>query len=277
LLPQTNGTWSGKVLHEFGGSTDDGIHPEAGLVFDGSGNLYGTTYNGGAHLGGTTFELSPMAGGLWKQRILHAFNSGPNDGESPIGTLTFDSAGNLYGTTVNGGTSRWGTVYELTPTSSGPWAESIIHSFNSTTDGANPEASVTFDSAGNLYGTSAAGGVSNGGTVFKLSPAGGGSWNLTVLYSFVVDSADGNTPSAGVLLDASGNLYGTTNKGGAFAAGTVYKLSPSASTWTETIVHSFGVDNTDGTIPSANLIGRLSRNSKYPKEFGCSRLRRSTN
>lgn len=255
LVRQANNTWSGKILHQFGGSADDGIHPESALVFDTAGNLYGNTYNGGAHAGGTTFELSPAANGLWQERLLHAFRSGPKDGESPIGTVSFDAAGNLYGVTVNGGAYAYGTAYKLTPSSTGPWPETVLHSFNFTaTDGASPEANLIFDGSGNLYGTTAAGGPDTAGAVFELTPSGSGNWTETILYFFQTNGVDGTTPGSGLVFDASGNLYGVTDSGGVYNSGTVYELKPTSGSWTENIVHNFDANGTDGSQPSANLI-----------------------
>jgi len=258
--------WHARVLHNFNGS--DGSASQAGLIFDAAGNLYGTTYTGGTYNDGTVFELSPSAGGGWSETVLHSFDPDGSDGLFPQSGLIFDAAGNLYGTTIGGGTYDYGTVFELSPTPGGGWTERVLYSFGNGTDGAYPfYAGVIFDAGGNLYGTTSSGGTyncqGNGGcgTVFKLSPTVGGAWTETVLYNFG-NGTDGYSPWAGLILDAAGNLYGTTAFGGTnndcinfqyHGCGTVFELSPTAGGgWTETVLHNFGY--TDGAIPIAALI-----------------------
>ena len=255
LLPQAGGVWSGKVLHQFGGTAMDGSSPEANLIFDNAGNLYGTTYGGGAHHGGIVFELSPATGGFWTEKVLHTFN-GSKDGAAPHGGLLFDAAGNLYGTTVSGGTYQGGTVFELTPVAGGRWTEKVLHNFSDTTsDGGFPEGSLILDAAGNLYGTTLGGGATGNGTVFELTSSAGGTWTETVLHNFVNDGTDGFLPVSNLIFDAAGNLYGTTNGGGAYKFGIVFKLMSSVGgSWTETVVHNFNNNGTDGTTPQSNLI-----------------------
>ena len=180
------------------------------------------------------------------------FFQGPN-GEYPLFGLTLDSAGNLYGSTPNGGTNQSdGIVYELSR-SSGTWHETVLYDFcaaASCADGATPYSAVIFDAAGNLYGTTLGGGANGGGTVFKLSPSAGG-WTETVLYSFcsLASCADGKGPVS-VAFDAAGNLYGSTYFGGQSCTGTasgcgvVFKLSPpSGAAWKETVLFSFSGSN----------------------------------
>jgi uncharacterized repeat protein (TIGR03803 family) len=231
----TAGGWSEKVLHSF--NDTDGAYSSAGLIFDKNGNLYGTTLEGGdygcsASGCGTVFELTPTAGGGWTETVLLNFNG--SDGSGPQAGLIFDAAGNLYGTTVGGGTNcppfGCGTVFELTPTAGGGWTEKVLHSFGNGTDGANPFAGLIFDAAGNLYGTTYGGGTyrcgaSGCGTAFELTPAAGGSWTETVLYSFSRGN-DGFEPEAGLIFDSAGNLYGTTAVGGTYDGGTVFELTP---------------------------------------------------
>jgi uncharacterized repeat protein (TIGR03803 family) len=139
--------------------------------------------------------------------------------------LVFDSAGNLFGGTLNGGTSSYGIVYELSPVTGGGWNESVVHTFNGATDGNDPgTGGLIFDGSGNLYGTTGGGGSSTGGTLFKLTPSGGGAWTLSTLWSFGA-TADGNSPQ-GVTMDASGNFYGTTVVGGSHNEGTVFEVTP---------------------------------------------------
>ena len=126
---------------------------QAGLIFDAAGNLYGTTYTGGTYNDGTVFELSPSAGGGWSETVLHSFDPDGSDGLFPQSGLIFDAAGNLYGTTIGGGTYDYGTVFELSPTPGGGWTERVLYSFGNGTDGAYPFYAAIFDAGGNLYGT----------------------------------------------------------------------------------------------------------------------------
>src|SRR5664279_5403051 len=205
-----------QVLHNFNNNGTDGTFPQAGLIVDGAGNLYGTTSEGGTYIScsggcGTVFELTPNGSGGWTETVLHNFNSNGTDGANPYAGLIFDAAGNLYGTTTTGGTYYVGTVFELSPSQGGGWTEKVLYSFNyNGTDGNYPQASLTIDAAGNLYGTTWAGGPYGYGygTVFELTPAAGGGWTETVLHNFV--GTDGAAPLAGLIFDAAGNLYGTT-------------------------------------------------------------------
>jgi len=246
--------WQEKVLHSFNNNGTDGDQPYAGLTLDAAGNLYGTTFAGGAYNLGTVFELTPTQGGGWSETVLYSFGSYGTDGSNPIGGLIFDAAGNLYGTTNFGGTSGWGTVFELTPTGSGGWTEMVLYSFCSQancTDGIRSLAGLIFDAAGNLYGTTIEGGAYGNGTAFELTPTGGGGWTEQVLYSF---GTDGEFPLAGLIFDAAGNLYGTTKMGGIGYWGTAFELSPNGNGgWTETVLCSFGVGG-NGNEPYAGLI-----------------------
>ncbi len=243
------------VLYSFG-SGGDGQNPYAGLIFDTSGNLYGTTLNGGTYGGGTAFELSPNGAGGWTETVLYSFGNG-NDGRNPYAGLIFDSAGNLYGTTSAGGTSGKGTAFELSPNaaSNGCCREILVYTFGTGTDGASPYAGLVFDTSGNLYGTTANGGTYSGGTAFELSPSGGGGFTETGLYSFG-NGTDGANPYAGLVLDSSGNLYGTTKNGGLYAGGTVFELLPNSASngcCREKLVYHFG-NGSDGKNPLAGLI-----------------------
>jgi uncharacterized repeat protein (TIGR03803 family) len=255
LTPAAGGGWTETVLHNFGNGAD-GSTPFAGLIFDAAGNLYGTTYQGGTYLYGTVFELTPAGGGSWTEKVLHNFGNG-TDGAAPYAGLIFDAAGNLYGTTYQGGTySSSGTVFELTPAAGGGWTETVLHNFNyNGTDGNYPYAGLIFDAAGNLYGTTYQGGTYFYGTVFELTPTAGGGWTEKVLYSFNNNGADGYYPQAGLILDAAGNLYGTTSYGGTYSYGTVFELTPTAGGgWTEKVLHNFNYNGTDGNYPYAGLI-----------------------
>jgi uncharacterized repeat protein (TIGR03803 family) len=249
ILVLSRGVWAQskyKTLHTFKGS--GGVSPYGGLTFDSAGNLYGTTTSGGLYSYGTVFELTPNVDGKWKESVLHSFDD--TDGQQPVGTLIFDSAGNLYGTTWIGGTYGWGTVFELMQNADGSWKESVLHSFNST-DGQNPLAGVIFDSAGNLYGTTGYGGPDSYGTVFELTPNADGSWKETILHSFA--SKRGLIPFGGLIFDSAGNLYSTTYGGGAYNNGTVFELTPNADgSWKEIVLHSF--NGIHGQSPNAGLI-----------------------
>ena len=252
--------WNEKVLHRFTGSGSDGFIPGYGdLLFDKSGNIYGTTIQGGTNGKGIVFELTP-SGGSWTESIL--FNMAASSGIYPYNGVIFDQAGNLYGTTYEGGImSTYGSIYELTPSGSG-WTQSTLHTLQEASDGAYPYGGVIFDQAGNLYGTTSYDGPDGAGTVFELSPSDGG-WTLNVLHSF----AGSEGPYGGVTMDAAGNLYGTTFAGGAHLFGSVYKLTPSGSGWTFTDLYDFTGGN-DGGYPygtvaidaNGNLYGTASHN-----------------
>jgi len=219
------------VIHKFTGGTD-GATPLSSPLADSKGNLYGTMANGGQNDNGYAYRYT-HAGGIWNKSLLYEFQGGA-DGAHPYGELISDGAGNLYGTTDDGGTSDLGTVFKLTapPGGVGPWIETVLYSFGGGTDGGFPRAGLTLDSAGNLYGTTQSGGglgsCGNGtqgcGTVFKLAPSGG-SWTETVLYRFA-GGDDGGEPESGVTLDAAGNLYGTTMSQGHSGKGVVFEVLP---------------------------------------------------
>jgi uncharacterized repeat protein (TIGR03803 family) len=164
----------------------------------------------------TLLVTSGWAATTWNEKVLHSFNNNGTDGYEPyFGSLIFDAAGNLYGTTYAGGMYGYGTAFELSPAAGGSWTETVLYNFGNGTGAAqNPRAGLIFDAAGNLYGTTTGGGTSNSGTVFELTPTGGGGWTGQVLYSFG-NTPDGAYSNAGLIFDAAGNLYGTTELGGA--------------------------------------------------------------
>ena len=271
LMPRAGGGWSSKILHSFNDNGVDGIAPYTRLVLDSSGNLYGTTNNGGSNNVGTVFELSPTTNGAWRETILYSFQNNEVDGTYPYGWLLLDSSGNLYGTTSGGGSNFNGTVFELTPAKTGKWTETILHDFNYS-DGISPLGSLVFDAAGNLYGTTYAGGAYGYGTAFELAPQGTGEWNLTTIFNFNGQNSTGDGPYAGMIFDASGNLYGTTVLGGTYDSGMVFELTPQVEgEWVETIVHSFEPSNWDGGNPyggleidaAGNLYGTTSQGGKF--------------
>lgn len=221
-LSPSGGSWNITVVHTFTGASDGGS-PDAGVVLDQDGNLYGTTYRGGTYSAGVVYEFSYGSLGLgWTETILHNFG-GSGDGKGSSG-LVFDTQGNLFGATEVGGTMDDGTVYELQPSGGGGFSYAILYNFDPQLTGSPAiVASLSVDSAGNLYGTGEGGGTYGDGTVFELSPDGG-SWNFTVLNNFTY--YDGYEPGSTPLLDGQGNLYGTTESGGAYAYGVVWEWMP---------------------------------------------------
>ena len=262
------------VLQVFSGA-GTGIGP-SGLVADAAGNLYGTA-------SGTVFRLSPNGSGGWQETVLYEFPYG-----NTMSALVFDAAGNLYGTTSTGGSNNTycqpfngcGVVFELSPSASGTWTETVLYTFTGP-DGAIPQSALTFDSTGNLYGTTLYGGnltdcsgsfyPGGCGVIFKLSPSGG-TWTETILHAFK-DGADGAIPVTAVTLDAAGNVYGGTVAGGTLTdcngggCGVIFKLSPGSKGWTETVLHFFtgGLDGkaTEGVPltfgPDGNLYGTVAQ------------------
>jgi uncharacterized repeat protein (TIGR03803 family) len=231
--------WSETVLHAFLGEPADGNSPMYGaLAFDPAGNLYGTTQSGGSANWGTVFELTPT-NGAWRETTLlnFSYQEGSN-GQAPQSGVIIDQAGNLYGTTVEGGEGV-GVVYELSPTPNG-WVETVLHSFAAGNDGDSPYGGVIMDQAGNLYGATYTGGTGHGGVVYELSPGNAG-WTYQILYNLSGPPIGGG-PFATLTLDAAGNLYGTTNSDGANDAGMVFKLTNSHGVWNLTDLHDFDFD-----------------------------------
>jgi len=302
--------WTETVLYVFKGNKfNDGTSPYGGLVIDSAGNLYGTTGYGGTGncvlvgilVGcGTVYELSPPAqkDGTWTEQVLYSFPT-PEEGYAPFGDLVFDNSGNLYGATAFGGGygttcdifyQYCGAIFELSPPQQmgGAWTEQVLHGFKGTAfgvltgDGGSPNGGLIFDGAGNIYGTTMDGGFAGGecrgvgqggpgcGTVFRLVPPvkQGQPWTEEILYSF--SGQDGATPLAGVVLGASGSLFGSTSAGGyPAAAGTVFELQPHGTghSWEEQMLHVF-TDGWDGSNPSAKLtldtVGNLYGTTRMP-------------
>ncbi len=249
-LTETGGVWTENVLHAFAGGTSDGAFSNSGLVPDGAGNLYGSTQAGGTNGGGNgiIFELTPNGDGTWNYNIIYQFMygvDGSSDGSGPWGQLTIDSLGNIYGTTYGGGIYGYGTAFRLSP-SGGAWTESVL--FNFTLDyGSTPfPTGVVEDAAGNLYGTTQNGGAYGVGTIYELTPTKG-FWNRTILHTFT-GSADGALPYSILAIDASGNLYGAADFGGAFGFGNIYKMARADGKWKETVLHQI-TNGTDGRNP----------------------------
>jgi uncharacterized repeat protein (TIGR03803 family) len=242
------------VLHNFTGGTD-GQNPHAGVVRDSAGNLYGTTYLGAAYNAGVVFRLAATG----QETLLYTFTGG-NDGGYPLGGVALDSAGNLYGTTELGGMSNGGVVFKLDTAGQ----ETVLHSFGSGFDGIEPTAGVTLDSAGNVYGTTYYGGSQYDGVVFKVDAGG----QESVLYNFP-GGANGAYPWAGVIRDSAGNLYGTTSQAGAAGWGIVFKLD---TTGHQTVLHAFR-SGADGASPTAGVIRDASGNLYGTTYGGGSELR----
>jgi uncharacterized repeat protein (TIGR03803 family) len=225
------------ILHNFVSVPASGANPYAGVTFDSAGNLYGTTVYGGTANDGVIYKINTSN----QQTVLYSFLGG-SDGSQPIGSVTFDAAGNLYGTALYGGSGHSGVVFKFNTTTN---QETVLYTFKGGSDGGRPGGGVILDSAGNLYGTAAANGSLGFGVVFKVSPAG----QESVLYNFT-GAADGAIPDSGLVVDSQGNLYGTTLYGGAGFAGTVYKLNPAGQ---ETVLYSF-LDGADGGMPYGGVV-----------------------
>ena len=271
-----------EILHYFAGT--DGRNPQASLLLDANGNLYGTAAYGGTYNSGVVFELKRISVKAWKYSVLYNFNfDGLTnfDGAFPYSALVMDKAGNLYGTTEFGGTgqcfyngpsrppkgeplSGCGTVFELSHSSGGTWTEKILHNFHGLGDGGLPIAGLVFDRSGNLYGTTTQGGSGSSrcgsyydtgcGVVFSLTPRAN-SWTENVLYEFR-GTHDGANPTAPLVLDQAGNLFGTTPGAvlGYGSPSSVFELSPSAGgTWTETTIITLE-NGSGGITPLAGLI-----------------------
>jgi uncharacterized repeat protein (TIGR03803 family) len=232
----------------------DGTHPQSALTADANGNLYGTALYGGGHESycfpegcGTAFELSPGPGGSVTKTVLHAFIGTATDGAVPWGRLALDTKGNLFGTTLGGGTNGYGTIFELTPGPNHTWTEAVLFSFPSP----YPGQLLTLDSNGNLYGIMSYYG--GNGAVFELSRQPNGTWTQAILYAFTGANGDGSNPFGGVIFDSKGNLYGTTESGGAANFGTIFELTPNPKGgWTESILYNFR-NLEDGSRPEAPL------------------------
>jgi uncharacterized repeat protein (TIGR03803 family) len=252
--------WILSPIYSFGAQDHDGIQPYARVVFGPDGLLYGATNLGGAHDFGTLFSLRPPATACtaalcpWLETILYSFTGGVDGGYPQFGDLAFDQAGNIYGTTSNGGSSNDGVVFKLTRSGSG-WTESVLWNFNGS-DGGGPYAGVIFDNAGNLYGTTTFGGSNRVGTVYELSPTQSG-WSETTLYSFTND-INGNA-YGGLIMDAHGDLFGIT---GGSLPGAAYELTPQNGSWSFTLLQTFHGEFGAMASPTfdsqGNLYGPLS-------------------
>ncbi len=240
--------WTETPLYQFTGGADGGT-PDATLIFDNAGNLYGTAGGGGTGNNGVVFKLTRSGSG-WTESVLYSFAGSP-DGAGPFSAVTFDGNGNLYGTTIGGGTGN-GTVYQLTPSGQG-WTEKVLYAFQDSNDGAIPYAGVALDPEGNLYGATFYNGAYGGGAIFQLMPSNG-NWIFSVIYSPLVELGG----AAGTFArGANGNLYGTLFSGGGqgcsgYGCGNVFQLSPSNGGWEYTSLY-----NLNGSDDSGNPEGEL--------------------
>jgi hypothetical protein len=273
LTRSSTGAWSETILHRFVAGSD-GDHPTS-LIMDSAGDLYGTTGWGGGNGGdncnglagcGVVFKLSHRASGPWPETILYRFSG--TDGAQPS-ALAFDGLGNLYGiTTAGGGGSSFcadaelmgcGILFQLIPASGGSWTLSTLHTFTDSFTDATGPVGLVVGSGGVIYGISASGGSSGLGTIFQLAPVSGGGWDFSILHSFGA-AGDGTYPNTGVILDSSGNLYGTTSEGGSERSGVAWELSPGpGGIWTENILYTFQF-GTGGFMPDGVLTFDASGN-----------------
>ncbi len=215
-------TWHESVIHAFTGGKDGGVGSLGRLLVDSGGDLYGVTETGGAHGAGTVFKMTRASKNRWNLKTLYAFKGTP-DAASPYGGLIEDASGNLYGTTYYGGAHGLGSVFELIARARGTYHERVLYSFQGGGDGSSPTSTLLIGASGRFYGTTSAGGGScDCGTIFELDAT---SRSETVLHSFG-SSGDGAYPYYGLTQDSSGNLYGTTVRGGSFNQGAVFELTP---------------------------------------------------
>jgi len=258
-LAQKNSAWVLQSLYTFRGGSD-GANPSAGVVVGANGSLYGTTSLGGiqACTGGFAcgliFQLRPSITACksvlcpWTQTVLYRFTGGSDGAHPGSGALTFDNAGDIYDTTVEGGDMNSGVVYKLTA-SAGGWQENNLHSFGAPGDGTQPQAGVVFDSQGNLYGTTIGGGAHAKGMVYELAPTKSG-WTISDLHDI---DLEGMSLYAGVIFDRNGNLYGATLLGGPRNGGSVFELVPSGAGWNSSLLYAFYPQTGEGLGPYSNL------------------------
>lgn len=275
LTPPGGGAgWTYSVLYSFGAYPSDGSSPDGNVTVGPNGVLYGMTVVGGTSNAGTVYALAPPAspGGVWTETTLYDFTRQSSIIDTHAGVV-IGSGGVLYGATQAGGTANLGMVFSLTPPSvpGGAWTETTLYSFKGTPDGSAPLDSLVIGPNGSLYGTTSTGGTSNNGTVFELTPMGGGVWRESVLYSFG-GTPDGWDPVGGLVVGAHGVLYGTTARGGTCGGaygndGTAFKLTPmGGGVWTETVIHNFGAPG-DGIDPLAGVAIDWKNGALYGTTF----------
>jgi uncharacterized repeat protein (TIGR03803 family) len=275
IYPRLSDAATERVTYSFAGGSD-GAFPDAGLIADKNGTLYGTTIGGGASGSGAIFALKPpiVSGGAWTEAVLYSFTSGP-DGGAPVAALVEDSRGTLYGTTPAGGTSGFGTVFELKPpiVSGGAWIETVLYSFTDRADGGVPFDRLLLGNHGALFGTAESGGFHDFdgfGVVFGLTPPSipGGSWSEATLTAFEGDT-DGSAPLGGLTMGKSGAVAFGTTAGANLAnnCGTVFEISPPNklhNSWSRTNIFTFPTSITvicyDGEFPSAGVVSDAGGN-----------------
>lgn len=246
----------------------NGSAPLGGVILDAAGNIFGTTSAGGANGRGTAFRLSDDGVGGYAHSILFNFTATSATGRAPGGSLIADAAGNLYGTTTGGGTANGGTVFRLASNGNGTYSHSVLHNLTVPLAGLDRKSGVVADAAGNLYGTTNAGGTGSGGTVYRLSSDGVGGYTYSTLRH--MDNTTGRIPQASLLADAVGNLYGTATSGGPAGYGTVYRLSDNgAGGFTTSVLYGFsaatGGNPVGGLIADAvgNLFGTTTTGGAF--------------
>jgi uncharacterized repeat protein (TIGR03803 family) len=261
-LSNSGGKWTETVLYSFKGCYFVTQTPRGTMVFDGAGNLYGVQQ--GYEDSGQIFELSKGADGKWSFTGIHSF--GRKEG-SPNPDLTFDSAGNLYGTTALDSTGFDGEAFELSPQPDGSWKETVLYSFPAPNGVGYPVGGPVFDAKGNIYGAAYYGANGEFGAVYELSPQPKGPWTLTVVYNFT--SATSGGPYSKLTFDKSGNLYGTAYQAGPLFLGEVFRLTPTSGggQWTETTIHTFN-SGSDGRYPQGTLVFDASGNLYGTTLFG---------
>jgi uncharacterized repeat protein (TIGR03803 family) len=266
-----------KTLHSFAGGSD-GAYPGGTLLLDSHGNLFGVTNSGGndecdSSLSagcGTVFELLPNGDSTWSESVLHVFSQS-TDGGQPLASPVMDATGNIYGSTQYYGPNAEGVLWQLTPSSGGPWNENIIHTYHGVNDGYWC-AGLGFDPHGRLFGTTFGGGASNDGTVFELIAQSAGSWSDRVLHNFAGGANDGNAPDNAPTFDAHGNIYSTTYEGGPHLSGTVFEMKHTSSGWTEKPIYffqglAFG-GGADGANPVAGVVFDPAGNLYGTTDYG---------
>jgi uncharacterized repeat protein (TIGR03803 family) len=270
LAPNADGSWTESIVYDFSGT---GSAFPGGLIFDPSGNLYGTTQVGPADGEGGTgsvFEFNPNPDGSWTYNLLFAFVTLIN-GTYPNYALVFDSAGNLYGSTLEGGQYDCGVIFQLSPNADGSWTQTVLYAFTCGADGSWPVGALVLDKKGNLYGATGFGGIGNCngrgcGTIFSLTKNSDGTWAYHALYSFTGE-ADGGNPAAGLSF-YGGNLYGSTQFGGdpTCNCGVLFALARnSAGGWSEQVFHTFTTGK-DGMYPETALKFDAAGNLYYVSE-----------
>ena len=264
------------LLYRFTGGSDGAV-PISGITLGGDGSLYGTTLSGGGFTScgefwqcGTVFKLTAN-GSKYTESVLYSFQGGKTDGAHPVGAVTVDASGTIFGATVEGGGGKCkkgprgaigcGTIFSLVPTGSG-YREQLIYRFQGDNDGSFPQGDLTPDGSGGFYGSTLGGGAhcpfGGCGTIFRLVPAGSGAYSETVLFRFT-GRKTGFWPNGGLVLGPSGELYGTTNRGGALCptdegrgCGVVFELVPGSPTYTELVLDR--LDGTEGALPFSGLV-----------------------